>query len=31
MKTRWGWTDQDIDRQLFQGWRADEVRKVKEA
>lgn len=29
MKTRWGWTDKQIDEQLFQGWRPDEIRKVK--
>jgi len=31
MKHRWGWTDDDVDRQLFNGWRNDEVRKVKGA
>ena len=29
MKSRWGWTDKDVDRQLFNGWRADEIRKAK--
>ena len=29
MRTRWGWSHKQIDQQLFQGWRPDEVRKVK--
>lgn len=31
MKTRFGWSHTRIDEQLFQGWRADEVRKAKGA
>lgn len=29
MVTRWGWTYDRVDEQLFQGWRADEIAKVK--
>jgi len=29
MVARWGWTMEDVDRQLFSGWRADEISKVK--
>jgi len=29
MKHRWGWSDERIDQQLFNGWRDDEIRKVK--
>lgn len=29
MKARWGWSDEQIDGQLFNGWRDDEIRKVK--
>jgi hypothetical protein len=28
-KHRWGWSDERIDAKLFQGWRDDEIRKVK--
>jgi len=29
MVAKWGWTDQQVDAQLFAGWRADEVAKVR--
>ena len=29
MTSQWGWTHEDVDTALFQGWRDDEVIKVK--
>ena len=29
MVSRWSWTLEQIDAQLFAGWRADEVAKIK--
>ncbi len=31
MVAKWGWTDEQVDAQLFAGWRDDEIRKVKGA
>lgn len=28
MVSRWGWTDEQVDQQLFNGWRDDEIQKV---
>jgi MoxR-like ATPase len=29
MVARWGWTDEQVDEQLFAGWRRDEIAKIK--
>ena len=31
MTSQWGWTYEEVDGQLFAGWRDDEIRKVKGA